>query len=563
MNVRRLTAPRTGEDIGRTVLETASPFRKALLTGIALAAAPIIGLNVLLGANLVTSAQHSVDGVATEVMSVVEGSLDDVATALISLGLKRPTGCDDTEIRLLQAAAARSGSGVEIAIVDANDAATCSSERNPRVVRRTSPEHGTSNDDVSVSTAAYGETGARQLVRVLWRKEPGEIGYRALIPSDRIIPLILKSPLTASFVMQLSTVDGTVIVRKFLDPHVAEITSSDLPSVAAMASSERYPMRIDIEVPGSALLEANVSLFIYANLGGLGFGLLVVTISVLLSRRGGGPVRQIADGIRKGEFIPYYQPVIDIVTGQLAGCEVLTRWRRPDGAVLPPGRFIALAEASGEIFPMTIAIMRTARDELADIYSRMPTLELGFNLFAGHFDDTDIVGDVRRIFEGSPIQMDQLMFEVTERQPLHDITRARTVISQLQALGARVALDDVGTGHGGLSYLLKLGVDVMKLDKMFVDAIGTEGYSVAIVDSLVQLARDMNLELIAEGVETAEQLQYLREKGVRMAQGYVFAPPLPAASFIRLALAMNPGLPEASRASPQNYAGPIRMVNAA
>lgn len=549
-------------DVAEVVQEAGSPWKKALLTGIALAAVPIVGLNLLLAANLITSVQHAVDGVATEVMAVVEARLDDSTTALISLGLKEPTGCDDAAVRLLQAAAVRAGGGVEFAIVDATGGGTCSSAGNPRVVRVTSPEHGTLNGDIDISTAAYGETGARQLVRLIWRKERSEVGYRALIASDQIIPLILKSPLTASFIMQLATVDGTVIVRKFIDPHLAESSASSLPSVAAMASSERYPLRIDIEVPGGALFDANAGLFLYANLGGLFFGFLVVTILILLTRRGGGPVRQIADGIRKGEFIPYYQPVINIVTGRLAGCEVLVRWRRSDGSVLPPGRFISLAEASGEIFPMTISIMETARDELADVYSRLPHLELGFNLFAGHFDDTAIVDDVRRIFEGSPIRMDQLMFEVTERQPLQDITRARLVIAKLQALGARVALDDVGTGHGGLSYLLKLGVDVMKLDKMFVDAIGTERYSVAIVDSLVKLANDMSLELIAEGVETFEQLQYLREKGVRMAQGYVFAPPLPASSFLKLAVAMNPGMSTPSTAPGPDYAGQIRLVGA-
>lgn len=544
--------------------EAEAPWKKALLTGIALAAVPIVGLNVLLGANLLTSAQNAVNGVATEVMTVVESRLDEATTALIGLGLKGPSGCGDREVKMLQAAAVRVGNGVEIAIVDAAGAATCSSAGNPRVVRVTSPEHGALNSDVDISTASFGETGAAQLVRLVWRKEHREVSYRALIGSDQVIPLILKSPLTASFVMQLATVDGTVIVRKLLDPNLLDSGSSFLSSVSASASSERYPLRIDIEVPGAALVAANASLFLYANLGGLFFGILVVTIMILLTRRGGGPVREIADGIRKGEFIPYYQPVIDIVTGRLAGCEVLVRWRRADGSVLPPGRFITLAEASGEIFPMTLSIMETARDELADVYSRLPHLELGFNLFAGHFDDTDIVDDVRRIFEGSPIRMDQLMFEVTERQPLQDITRARLVIAQLQALGARVALDDVGTGHGGLSYLLKLGFDVMKLDKMFVDAIGTERYSVAIVDSLVKLANDMNLELIAEGVETFEQLQYLREKGVRMAQGYVFAPPLPVASFLKLALAMNPGASARAKPAPgPDYASQIRLVGAA
>jgi sensor c-di-GMP phosphodiesterase-like protein len=222
----------------------------------------------------------------------------------------------------------------------------------------------------------------------------------------------------------------------------------------------------------------------------------------------------------------------------------LVRWRKPDGRMAPPGSFIGLAEASDQIFPLTRALMESALADLGEAYRARPGLKVGFNLVARHFDDVSIVDDVERIFAGSQIGIGQLMFEVTERQPLTDIPRARIVISKLQALGARVALDDVGTGHGGLSYLLKLGVDVMKMDKMFVDAIGTSRYSVAIVDSLVRLASDMNLDLIAEGVETIEQVEYLRAKGVRMAQGYVFAPPLPASSYLALVKAMTPDVAE-------------------
>ena len=112
---------------------------------------------------------------------------------------------------------------------------------------------------------------------------------------------------------------------------------------------------------------------------------------------------------------------------------------------------------------------------------------------------------------------------------------ARRVIAALQGLGVHVGIDDLGTGHSGLSYMLKLGVDFIKIDKMFVDAIGTERYSTTIIETLVGLGRDMHMEIIAEGVETFEQVQHLRERGIRKAQGYVFAPPLPGSSFLQAA----------------------------
>ncbi len=514
-------------------------WRKALLGGLAVAVAPVLGLNVLLAVNFVTASQRDADGVAAEALGFVEERLDNASAAVIALALKGVSDCEPAEATAVQAAWRRAPQISEIAVVDAAGAATCSALGTPRVVRRASAEHEAISPELALSTVTAGENGAQRFIRLQWRYPAGD-GLRALVPGDQLFPKFLRARGSAAFAVQVVMLDGPVVARRLLDPALAEPQPSIIPSVHAASASSRYPIRVDVDMPGGAISQANKSLFVYANLSGLLFAALTVAGAVLLSRRSGGPVREIHDGIRRGEFIPYYQPVIDIVTGRLTGCEVLVRWRKRDGSIVPPGRFISLAEASGEIFPMTLALMEAARDDLAAFYCDRPHLKLGFNLFAGHFDDVTIADEVEAIFSGSSIRMGQLMFEVTERQPLHDIRRARQVIARLQDLGARVALDDVGTGHGGLSYLLKLGVDVMKMDKMFVDAIGTDRYSVAIVDSLVKLAEDMNLDLIAEGVETIEQVEYLRAKGVRLAQGYVFAPPLPASSFLALVEAMAP-----------------------
>jgi sensor c-di-GMP phosphodiesterase-like protein len=538
-------------------------WRRALLVALAVAAAPIVGLNALLAFNIVTTAQEEVDGLAAETLTLAEARLDAAATSLISLGLNAIRNCADNDRDAMRVAAQRTQFVAEVAVVSAAGEGRCAAFGYPRVVRRVSPEHGTLSPDVQMSLVGIGESTSLQLIRLQWRYPDGA-GLRVLMPGESLFPFFLKSRLTAAFAARAVTIDGAVIARKLVDPSLEDDAPSALPSVEATAASQRYPIQVEVSTPGSALAAANANLFLYANISGLVLALVAASIAMLVSRRSGGPVREIADAIAKGQFTPYYQPVIDITSGRLAGCEVLVRWTKPDGRVLPPGRFISLAEASGQIFPMTVALMETARDDLAALYADRPNLKLGFNLVAGHFDDVSIVEDVERIFASSAIRMTQLMFEVTERQPLPDIPRARLVIAKLQALGARVALDDVGTGHGGLSYLLKLGVDVMKMDKMFVDAIGTDRYSVAIVDSLVKLAEDMNLDLIAEGVETIEQVEYLRGKGVRMAQGYVFAPPLPATSFRALVEAMVPARKSEARdqQAPGRYVGPLRQASA-
>ena len=532
-------------------------LRRRLLTVAPIVVAPIVALNALLAFNIGTTAQREINGVAGEVLKVAEARLDEAATALISLGIDDNRDCGADGRAALAAAAARVKTAGEVAVVDGSGAAVCSAAGESRVVNRLSAEHATLSPDVLLSLVGIGGTESRQMIRLQWRGSDGT-GFRILMPADDIFPYFLKSEFTPAFIAQAVLVDGAVIARKLMDPDLGGLSAERLPIKASVAS-QRYPFRIEVATSAKALAEVNAALFLYANIAGVVFAFGAAAVALILVRRSGGPIRELHDAIRRGELVPYYQPVIDILSGRLAGCEVLVRWAKPDGRVIPPGRFIALAEASGEIFPMTIALMEAARDDLAETYGARPQLKVGFNLFAGHFDDETIAKDVERIFGSSPIGMNQLMFEVTERQPLQNIARARIVIAKLQALGARVALDDVGAGHGGLSYLLKLGVDVMKMDKMFVDAIGTERYSVAIVDGMVRLAEDMNLDLIAEGVETIEQVEYLRGKGVRMAQGYVFAPPLPAASFKALVEAMTP----AEKRQPGvegRYVGALRHV---
>jgi sensor c-di-GMP phosphodiesterase-like protein len=132
------------------------------------------------------------------------------------------------------------------------------------------------------------------------------------------------------------------------------------------------------------------------------------------------------------------------------------------------------------------------------------------------------------------------MLEVTERQPIENLTETRRVIAALQGIGVKVAIDDVGIGHSGLSYMLKLGVDVIKIDKMFIDSLGTDRNSNAIIETLIDLAQNMRMDVVAEGVETFEQVVHLRDLGIRAAQGYVFAPPLPGSAFLQLVEAIDP-----------------------
>ena len=285
---------------------------------------------------------------------------------------------------------------------------------------------------------------------------------------------------------------------------------------------------------------------------------LVAFALILRMRQRDNPVTELERALRRGEFVPYYQPIVDITNGRLRGAEVLMRWKKRDGTVVPPAAFIPLAESSGLIVAMTRSMMRHVIADMGQAYALRPKLKLGFNMTAEHFSNETIVRDLRTIFERSPIRYSQIFLEVTERQPLENLNRTRRVIATLQDLGVRIAIDDVGAGHGGLSYILKLGADIIKIDKMFVDALGSDNHSSTIIETLVDLAESMRMDIIAEGVETFEQVIALRERGIRTAQGFVFAPPLPGSSFLKLVEAVDPRQSEELALRP----GPLRRMSA-
>lgn len=300
--------------------------------------------------------------------------------------------------------------------------------------------------------------------------------------------------------------------------------------------SELYPLSAMVTAPVSAAGQLVQDLKVVAAAACAGIALLFVAIGVWLSWRPESEANdEFVAAIRNGEFIPFYQPVMDIETGRLRGCEVLMRWRRPNGLIVSPGQFMAYAENNGHIFDMTRHMMRVSSEEVGELYGANPDFKLSINLFAGHFLDREVIADIKSIFEKSDIAFQQIVVEVTERHPLQDMELARKIIAELQALGVRVALDDVGTGHGGMAYLQKLGVDIIKIDKMFIDTISSDDNSTTIVDSMVELADNLGMGIIAEGVELEEQIERLLELGVTAAQGYYFAQPMPADEFIEFA----------------------------
>jgi len=509
-----------------------------------MAGLPVLALHYLVDHRIEQEARQEVELIAKRGIRLAEGRLDRVVARLRDLDDRGIAGCSAAERDALNAMAFDSMVIKELAVVGADGETLCTNHGLELGERRLAVSHRIADSAPTFIEVLHIGDRARRLVRVRRMDQDGRRGLAALIPSELLVPQVTGSGELLHNRVRLTAPDGTTVAENGARVESAE---ADADPIVATVKSGRFGIEMRSSIARASLAAPRSDLRAFGILAGFGALVLIASWLASVRWRRKNPVHELRRALQADEFVPYYQPILDITNGRLEGAEVLVRWRKPDGSVVPPANFIPLLESSGLIFDVTQALMRRVCREAGPAIGCRPRCKLSFNLTARHFADRAVVDDVRGIFEASPIGLSQLVLEVTERQPLENLTAARGVIAALQALGVRVAMDDVGAGHNGLSYLLKLGVDIIKIDKLFVDAIGAERHSAAIISSLVELARTMRMDIVAEGVESFEQVAYLRDQGIRLAQGYVFAPPLPGAAFLQLLEAADPVAAPASK----------------
>jgi c-di-GMP phosphodiesterase len=302
--------------------------------------------------------------------------------------------------------------------------------------------------------------------------------------------------------------------------------------IALSQDSRRYPFRVELKVEGSALAtwdnEPYCLIVGLAGLLGLAFGGLIAHAAF----RPPSPVAELDSALANGAVKPFFLPTFELRTGRIVGCEVLARWIKPDGAVVPPMSFIPLAETSGRIEPLTWCVLRQALRDLHPVLSSDRTFILSINVMPRHMVSHGFVNQLRAVAIEQRVSPRQIALEVTERDAFPDLKKAAQVIAELRDRGFTVALDDVGIGHNGLSQIQALGANVLKIDKFFVDSISRDAAAHATVEMLVRLARELKMTVLAEGIETDEQRLALTECGVGEGQGYLVSPPLPAEKFL-------------------------------
>lgn len=317
------------------------------------------------------------------------------------------------------------------------------------------------------------------------------------------------------------------------DGKVHREAAPELPVAQSRLTSGRYAFAVEAGFPKgetwrymSSEYPPLFSLLIF-------FGVIAGSIGHFLQKRSSSPTHEMQRALEASEFIPYFQPVVHGDGKNWSGAEVLMRWKHPKEGLVRPDLFIPFAEHSGLIVPMTRSLMRQTAALLGPLSARFnEPFHIGINITASHCHDLELIKDCREFLDAFAPGSIHLVLELTERELIEPTAITLQLFEQLRELGVKIAIDDFGTGHSSLGYLRQFNVDYLKIDQSFVAMIGIDTLSSHILDSIIDLAVKLDLALVAEGVETLEQSDYLRAHQVNFLQGYLYGKPMPAAEFI-------------------------------
>ena len=232
----------------------------------------------------------------------------------------------------------------------------------------------------------------------------------------------------------------------------------------------------------------------------------------------------LAAAIERSEFELHYQPQIDLMSGNIVGVETLLRWRHPSRGLISPITIITAAEESGLIVPLGDWILRTACAQA----TAWPSLQTSVNLSARQFKQRDIVERITAILQDTGLEPSCLAIELTETSVMDDVESSIKTLQRLKLMGIEISIDDFGTGYSSLNYLKRLPLDTLKIDRSFIRQVSEDSHDAAITTAIIAMAQQLKLMVIAEGVETQEQLAFLQAHGCHRLQGFLFSPAVPA-----------------------------------
>jgi sensor c-di-GMP phosphodiesterase-like protein len=334
---------------------------------------------------------------------------------------------------------------------------------------------------------------------------------------------------SGSTMINLINSDGLILATNRDQGHANSWLLSLLAPISSTQSIAKWPLKVEGTVSQQEIMGA-----ISAQVA---FWLLSAVLATLLVSFGvnrrlqkySSRAWRLQHALKKRRFAPVVQPIVNASDGRCVGMEILMRWKHPTRGLVAPAEFIDYAERSGMIVPMSDLLMRQAHRQLADIAIANPGLYFSFNITPSQLRTANFAQTLLDIFDSDPISPAQVVLELTERDLVDQ--HVRDELGRLRAFGFKIAIDDFGTGQSSLAVLQDLVIDKLKIDRAFVNTVSGDASAQPVLDAIIDLAHRLKIEIVAEGIETPLQQQYLVSKGVQALQGYHFARPLTPIDF--------------------------------
>ena len=242
--------------------------------------------------------------------------------------------------------------------------------------------------------------------------------------------------------------------------------------------------------------------------------------------------RSLHHAFEREEFVVHYQPMVDLVSSRVVGAEALIRWNHPEHGLMNPDDFIPIAEDCGLIFPIGEWVLRTACSQMKSWHDAGHAgLRIAVNLSARQFQQRELPSLIERVLGEIAFAADMLDVEITESTAMQNAELSLTIMRRLKEMGVRISIDDFGTGYSSLSYLKRFPIDTVKIDQGFVRDLGVGSSDGAIISAVISMARALKLRVVAEGVETEEQLAFLQREQCAEIQGFLYSRPVSAEEF--------------------------------
>ncbi len=361
----------------------------------------------------------------------------------------------------------------------------------------------------------------QRIFEVHWKGDKGEL----IVSLEPIVEEILRNKYCDDCV--LTSVSMNEEVENFSWQGDIKLYSKEPIYYVSLPNGLRLSSYIKPEIIDKTAQELRMPLFLI----GCSIAAFLILLRRSLIRRRLSLHALVQRGITKREFIPYYQPIVNVKMNELYGCEVLARWKKKGAGLISPMEFIPYVEKSGQIIPITNLLIEKTIKDLSIINWQLTNRVISINLVPQQLENLELMNSSLQLFSKSKISVKQVAFEITERKQFENLAIASEVIEYLKSQGIDIKLDDAGTGYGGFSYIQELNLRSLKIDKMFVENIGTTDIKLSLLDSIIAFGKQAGMEMIAEGVETKEQSLYLLERDVYLQQGYYFGMPMDAEEF--------------------------------